>query len=47
MKIMLVAIICSILIGGSSLAIATAATGHVISGDTENYRNYEGFAPKM
>jgi CrtC N-terminal lipocalin domain len=43
----LVAIICATLIGGSSLSIARAATSHVISGDTENFRKYEGFAPTM
>ena len=46
-KVMLVAIVCSTLVGGSSLSIARAATGHVISGDTDNYRKYEGFAPTM
>jgi CrtC N-terminal lipocalin domain len=46
-KIILVAIVCSGLIGSSSLTIAKAATGQVISGDTENFRKYQGFAPKM
>jgi hypothetical protein len=46
-KIVVVAIICSALIGSSSLAIARAATSQVISGDTENFREYQGFAPEM
>jgi CrtC N-terminal lipocalin domain len=46
-KIILVATICSGLIGSSSLSVASAATSQVISGDTQNYREYQGFAPTM
>jgi len=46
-KIIIVTIICSGLIGTPLLSVASAATGQVISGDTENYRKYEGFAPTM
>jgi hypothetical protein len=47
MKIILVATICSGLIGTSTLSVASAATNQVISGDTQKYRIFEGFAPTM
>jgi hypothetical protein len=51
-KIMLVAIVCSTLISSSTLAIVNGAisnpsTSQVITGDTQNYREFEGFAPQM
>jgi len=41
------ATICSGLMGIFSFSVASAATSQVISGDTENFREYEGMAPRM
>jgi hypothetical protein len=46
-KIMVIAILCWGLISISSLSVANAATNQVITGDTQKYREYEGFAPTM
>ena len=46
-KLILVAAVCWGLIGISSLSVASAATSQVITGDTQKYRIFEGFAPTM
>jgi hypothetical protein len=46
-KLILVAAVCWGLIGISSLSVASAATSQVITGDTQKYRIFEGFAPAM
>jgi len=46
-KIIIVTIVGSGLIGSSSLGIASAATSEVITGDTQYYRDFEGFEPTM
>jgi hydroxyneurosporene synthase CrtC len=46
-KIILVATVCWGLIGIPSLLVASAASSQVITGDTQQFREFEGLAPTM